>query len=148
MPNLRFPSSHYLIVVCCCGFAALSGCGDGRPTRVPVSGVVLIDDQPLTYGYVRFAPPDSRASAGSLNSDGRFTLTCFTPGDGAVLGKHQVSVIAQEPIGQETIKWHAPKKYADPATSQLAEEISGPTDSIVIRLTWGDQKGPLVEHRR
>jgi hypothetical protein len=126
---------------------ALAGCGDGRPQRVPVSGQVLIDGKPLTHGYVQFAPGDTRASTGALDANGRFTLTCYELGDGAVTGKHKVTVMAQEPIGQETIKWHAPKKYANVATSGLEQEITGPTDSLTIELTWGGEKGPLVERR-
>jgi hypothetical protein len=126
---------------------AAVGCGDGRPKRVPVSGHVLIDGKPLTRGYVQFAPGDSRASTGGLDADGHFVLTCFEMGDGAVTGKHKVSVMAQEPIGQETIKWHAPKKYANANTSGLEEEISGPTDAVKIELTWGGEKGPIVEKR-
>ena len=115
--------------------------------RVPVSGQVLIDSQPLTYGYVRFTPANSRASTGQLDSQGRFTLTCFESGDGAVIGTHKVSVMAQEPIGQENIKWHAPKKYSDPDTSKLTQEITQPTDSIVINLTWANQTGPFTERK-
>jgi hypothetical protein len=128
-----------------CLFVVIAGCSDGRPTRVPVSGRVLIDGKPLTHGYVRFAPADSRASTGSLDSEGRFVLSCFEPGDGCVIGAHKVTVMAQEPIGQEIIKWHAPKKYADPATSGLTQEITGPKDSIIIELSWGGQNGPFTE---
>jgi hypothetical protein len=134
----------FLIVL---ALLATLGCSDGRPERVPVSGQVLIDGQPLTHGYVQFAPADSRASTGALDSSGHFTLTCFEPGDGAVTGKHKVTVMSQEPIGQETIKWHAPKMYANPNESGLEQEITGPTDSIKIELTWGGAKGPIVEKR-
>jgi hypothetical protein len=129
------------------GLLVAAGCSDGRPERVPVSGQVLIDGQPLTHGYVRFAPADSRAATGQLDDNGRFMLTCFEPGDGAVTGKHKVTVMAQEPIGQETIKWHAPQKYASPATSGLEQEITGPTDSVKIELSWGGKRGPIVERR-
>jgi hypothetical protein len=125
--------------------APMAGCGDGRPTRVPVSGQVLIDGEPLTRGYVQFAPSDSRASSGELDANGRFELTCYDPGDGAVRGRHKVAVISKEPIGQETLKWHAPKKYADLRSSGLEQEITGPTDSIKIEITWGGEKGPIVE---
>jgi hypothetical protein len=123
------------------------GCGDGRPKRVPVSGQVLIDGQPLTFGFVRFAPPDSRPSTGELDRNGHFALTCFEPGDGAVTGKHKVTVMGQEAIGHETIKWHAPKKYANPSTSGLEQEITGPTDTVKIEITWDGKKGPIVEGR-
>jgi hypothetical protein len=135
------------IVIVLLSFTAITGCGDGRPKRVPVSGQVLIDGKPLTHGYVQFAPGDSRASTGGLDNNGRFVLTCFEMGDGAVTGKHQVAVMSQEAIGQESIKWHAPKKYASAATSGLEQEITGPTDSVKIELTWGSEKGPFVEKR-
>lgn len=125
--------------------SATFGCGDGRPKRVPVSGQVLIDGKPLAHGYVQFAHPDSRASTGGLDANGHFVLTCYEMGDGAITGKHKIAVMSQEAIGQETIKWHAPKKYATAATSGLEQEITGPTDAVKIELTWGGQKGPIVE---
>src|SRR5262245_59599659 len=128
--------------------SAVVGCGDGRPKRVPVSGQVLIDGKPLTHGYIQFAPGDSRASTGGLDADGHFVLTCFEMGDGAVTGKHKVSVMSQEAIGQETIKWHAPKKYANAKTSGLEQEITGPADDVKIELTWGSEQGQLVEKRK
>jgi hypothetical protein len=124
---------------------AAGGCSDGRPKRVPASGQVLIDGKPLDYGYVQFSPSDSRPSIGQLDANGHFVLSCFDLGDGAVTGLHKVSVNGQEPIGQEVIKWHAPKKYADPRTSQLTQNITGPTDSIKIELTWGGETGPVIE---
>lgn len=139
------PATSNCLLVLVCALAGTAGCSDGRPERVPVSGQVLIDGMPLTKGFVRFTPPDSRAAAGSLDEDGHFTLTCFEPGDGAVLGTHRITVIARESIGQELLKWYAPKKYADPATSGLMQEITGPTDSVEIELTWAGAKGPFTE---
>ncbi len=127
------------------GLVLAVGCNDGRPARVPVSGQVLIDGQPLTRGYVMFAPTDSRPSAGQLDAEGRFKLTCYEPGDGAVTGHHKVAVISKEPINDETVRWHAPKKYADASSSGLEQEITGPTDSVKIELTWGGVKGPITE---
>jgi hypothetical protein len=138
-------SPLFLIFAIC--LLTFPGCGDGRPKRVPVSGQVLLDGKPLTYGYVRFSHPESRASTGSLDAEGKFKLTCFDPGDGVIPGVHQVTVMGQEAIGSETIKWHAPKKYADHASSGLTQEIKGPTDSVVINLTWDGQPGPFVEKR-
>src|SRR5262245_26676316 len=83
------------------------GCGDGRPARVPVSGKVLIDGQPLKVGYIRFVPTGTRASGGSIDAKGRFTLMCFDPADGAVPGKHQVEVLASENLSRTQTKWHA-----------------------------------------
>ena len=118
------------------------GCDDGKPAIVPVSGQVLIDGNPLDFGFIRFAAPNTRPAMGRLDSDGRFTLTCYKEGDGAVVGNHRVAVMAHEPLSGEQIKWHAPKKYSNYATSGLTQEITKPTDSLVINLTWGDEKPP------
>ncbi len=126
----------------------ISGCGDGRPTRVPVSGRVTIDGEPLTHGFIRFIPTGSRMSVGQLDDQGRFQLSCFEGGDGAVLGEHRIVILSQEPLGQTQIKWHAPRKYTAASSSGLTEIIEGPTDSIEIELTWGNKKGPYVQHIR
>lgn len=115
---------------------AIAGCGDGRPSRVPVSGQVLIDEKPLTYGTIQFVPKGARASQGMVDQNGRFTLTCFGDEDGAVPGQHAVAVRAGEPIGPNKIRWHAPKKYTDPSTSGVTQEIVGKADDVVIRLSW------------
>jgi hypothetical protein len=124
---------------------AVAGCGDGRPKRVPVSGQVLIDGQPLSFGYIGFVPEHDRPSVAKLDKHGRFTMACFDVDDGVVVGKHAVEVIAREPLGEDRLRWHAPKKYASSETSGLVEEITEPTDSLTINLTWDGQRGPFVE---
>jgi hypothetical protein len=105
-----------------------------------VSGQVLIDGKPLTYGFVRFSSGDGRVSMGRIDENGRFRLTCYEPGDGAIVGTHRVAVLTHEIIGDAKVKWHAPQKYANYATSGLTQEISEPTDSIVINLSWDEKK--------
>lgn len=112
-----------------------AGC-NSRPTCVPVSGKVLIDGEPLTCGAVIFVPTGGRQSSGIIEPDGQFKLTCFKADDGALIGTHRIQVIASETINNTTMKWHAPKKYAEQQTSGLTQEIKGPTDSVVIDLTW------------
>jgi hypothetical protein len=121
------------------------GCGDGRPTRVPVAGTVLIDGQPLKHGSLRFVPANGRSSFGSLDDQGRFKLTCFETDDGALIGTHQVEVAASESLSPIKTKWHAPKKYSNYTTSGLTQEISGPIDNLEINLSW-DGSEPFVEH--
>jgi hypothetical protein len=121
------------------------GCGDDRPDRVPVSGQVLIDGKPLSYGYVNVLPEKDRASGGQLDENGRFSLSCFEFDDGVVVGTHGIEIIAREPIGEDKLKWHAPKKYADVDTSGLSETFAEPNDSLIINLTWDGKKGPFVE---
>ena len=122
----------------------LLGCSDGRPARVAVSGKVLIDGQPLTQGIVQFVPDGSRPSAGKLDQEGRFTLTCYDGDDGIVPGTHRVMVAAKEVIGESKVKWLAPPKYADFRRSGLSFEITEPTDDLTIELTWDGGK-PFVQ---
>jgi hypothetical protein len=126
---------------------ALSGCGDGRPGRVPVSGKVVIDGEPLTSGSVVFVPEHGRQSIGNLDKDGHFVLSSYASNDGAVLGKHKIRILTLENLSETTLKYHAPKRYEDVQTSGLSEVITGPTDSVLISLTWeGDPHGkPYTE---
>ena len=113
---------------------ALAGCGSGGPKIVPVSGSVTIDGQPLTYGHVQVLPAGWRPASGRLDGSGRFVLTTTTPNDGCPVGTHPVVVLAGESLTPETMKWHAPQKYADVATSDLKVTITGPTDDLKIEL--------------
>jgi len=138
---VRHKAAWIVIMLAC---LSLAGCSDGRPARVPVSGRVLIDGQPLKYGQVQFIPDNARLSGGRLDAEGRFTLSCFEKDDGVVLGLHRVTVTAGEFVSASQTRWHAPKKYTDPARSGLTQQISGPMDDLVINITWNGGK-PFVE---
>jgi hypothetical protein len=131
----------FLIIV----LVTVSGCGDGRPMRVPVSGTVLIDGQPLSRGNIKFVPENGRPSAGKIGQDGRFTLTCYDGADGAILGKHRVQVAANRGISESKIEWFAPQKYADFRTSEIEVEISQPIDDLKIELKSDGKKLPYIE---
>jgi hypothetical protein len=123
--------------------ATAAGCDKG-PKVVPVSGIVLIDGQPLTKGSVQVMPVGSRAAAGTIGPDGRFTLTTTTDGDGCLTGTHAVRVVGNENVGPSDIRWLAPKKYASPDDSGLTVTITGPTKDLKIELTWAGEK-PFIE---
>jgi hypothetical protein len=123
----------------------IPGCGDGRPQRVPVSGQVRIDGQPLKSGGIRFFPDDGRPSTGTIGPDGRFSLSTFEAHDGCTLGNHRVAVISIEELNSNTRRWNLPKIYSSPNTSKITQQIDGPIDSLKIDLTWGREKGPIIE---
>lgn len=113
---------------------------------VPVSGQVTIDGKPVTRGQIMVFPEGHRASIGKLNDEGRFTLSCFEPGDGAPVGQHIATVTAVESIDEHTNRWHAPKQYANKATGTWIT-IDGPVDDLKLNLTWGNAspKAPFTE---
>jgi hypothetical protein len=122
--------------------AALCGCGG--PKLVPVSGKVTIDGQPLTSGYVFVMPKDARAAGGKIDAQGRFTLTTNDDGDGCKPGTHAVTVTARQHLSPTRVKHLIPPKYAQSDTSETTVTIDGPTDELVIALTWAGGK-PYVE---
>jgi len=110
--------------------AFLASCA--APTRSETTIVVNVGSHPLAH------------VAGHADADGRFTLKTFENGDGAVLGTHPVMILAAEQLSPRKQRWHAPKKYANPKTSGLTAAIDGPTDSLLIELSWEGGK-PFVE---
>jgi hypothetical protein len=105
---------------------ATSGCdtGAGAPAQlVPVKGKVTYKGQPLTRGVVRFRPVDSgRQASGQIQPDGSFMLSTFKDGDGAAIGRHQVS-FSGTGAGAKA-KEVVPKKYLQPITSKLEVDVS------------------------
>ncbi len=135
----------YLLL--CVALIPSMGCSDGRPLRVPVSGRVLIDGEPVAHGNIRVFPENDRAASGELDAEGRFELTTYEKADGCVLGTHTVTVNALEPINANEQRWHAPKKYRNIATSGVTLEVTEATDSVEIHLEWNGGK-PFIERSR
>jgi hypothetical protein len=85
-----------------CLIFVFSGCGGSNEYETtPVSGVVTCKGKPVGNATVNFTPlPDASRAAGQrgrpalglTDKDGRFTLTTYSDGDGAIVGKHTVTV--------------------------------------------------------
>ncbi|MCI0458613.1 MAG: hypothetical protein L0Z62_16750 [Gemmataceae bacterium] len=70
---------------------ALAGCSEG-PQVVPVSGILTYKGKPVSNAFVFFQPEDGRPSVGETDDEGRFKLNYDRRQDGALVGKHKVSV--------------------------------------------------------
>jgi hypothetical protein len=129
------------VATVCYALALLSGCAkqDTRPARVPASGTLLRMGQPVAKATVIFEPVGSTpAAAGQTDAAGRFQLTTFDPGDGAVPGAYKVAVRKIELIRGERPaqaaddqagpppdeKWLLPVKYGYTSTSGLTAEVA------------------------
>jgi len=147
-PPCRRPGHCCFAVLVVASFTAtfLSGCGSGRPETVPVSGVVLLDGQPLkAEGTVRVIPKKDRAATGEIDpATGRFTLTTFEKNDGCVPGTHTVTVMARQTIDDTQMRWLIPEKYSQPGTSGLTVKVDGPTDDVKIELK-SEPGGPAAK---
>jgi hypothetical protein len=114
----------------------VSGCsGSNLPPVGQVGGVVTLDGQPLTKGHVQFMPDSSkgtkgRMAVGLIGADGRFKLTAFKPGDGALVGFHKVVIICEEDmpafdpkVAPPPPKSLIPVRYTDANTSGFTAEV-------------------------
>lgn len=85
--------------------SALIGCG-GSKQPVPVSGVVTLDGKPLKYTRVTFNPVErgGHMAVGMTDEQGRFTLTTFEDGDGALPGEYKVTFYVVGPAMEASEK--------------------------------------------
>ena len=113
--------------------ACLAGCGSDSKLG-SVDGVVRLDGKPLTTGTVRFVPAGGRAASGEIQSDGTFTLGTYGESDGALIGKHQVVIIAVQTDpdapkegrmmkANPKVKPLVPNRYMAPGTSGLTADV-------------------------
>jgi hypothetical protein len=132
-----------------------AGCsGNDRPKLVPVSGTVLYNGEPVEAAHVVFlSETTERPARATTDAQGRFRLTSFDPHDGAVPGKHVITVskvvgddapaaaasmedvVAAGPT-ETQVRYLLPERYGDPKRSGLEETVPDRgTDEITLDLT-------------
>jgi hypothetical protein len=108
---------------------ALVGCGPKRPAMAPVKGKVMLNGQLMNIGSVGTVPAAGRGAHGDIRPDGTFELHTYSAGDGALIGKHKVAVVAYDATGGKTPeseygKLMVPKRYANYETSGLTIDVN------------------------
>jgi hypothetical protein len=118
------------------------------PKLVPVSGVVLLDGQPVANAAVLFIPAEGRPAEGTTDAEGKFTLQTFQPGDGALVGLHDVTVtgvrvhgvtattdgLSDADPGKVRYEWFVPQRYSVRETSQLKVEVKPGMGPVKLEL--------------
>tara|TARA_R110002095_G_scaffold190094_2_gene167789 strand:- start:4087 stop:4488 length:402 start_codon:yes stop_codon:yes gene_type:complete len=120
------------------------GCGGANtdlPSTAPVTGRVTYQDQPVSNGLVTFHPANgSKPASGQTGKNGDFTLSTFERGDGAIFGKHKVTIVAYQEgqdvsiVSADKLAYAVPKKYVNEATTSLEAEVKEGTNDIVLEL--------------
>jgi len=119
----------YLMLVC--------GCGESGPRTIEIRGTVTTGGKTLEGGTITFKPtnvPDGgarRPAIGQIESDGSYTLSTFTHGDGALPGEYAVvitSLVGAPPLtvweeNPPKRKSRIPLKYNRADTSGLTASI-------------------------
>lgn len=117
-----------------------AGCG---PTTklAPAGGVLLIDDKPAPNIAVQFIPQGTTGptSYGTTDEQGRFTLKTTDGADGAMVGKHKVTLVAldDERVPQGQVAKKKPRisdRYAI-ITNGLDAEVKEGGGSIELKAT-------------
>jgi hypothetical protein len=115
------------------------GCrGERKEGLAPVKGQITYGGQPVPAGQVFFYPADGgRRSSGTIDQ-GKYVLTSYKPGDGALIGKHKVVIDGTEipapppdidAPGETTVavfkppKRIVPEEYYDQAKTPLEAEV-------------------------
>jgi hypothetical protein len=124
------------------GVLLVIGCDSGGLKTAVVRGKVTYQGKAVTSGTVTFVPDAGGPPAtGEIQPDGTFTLTTYKTGDGAVLGKHKVFVVAMEDtsgkLPEERKALPAPtipNKYTSLATSPLTAEVGDKDNTVQFDL--------------
>jgi hypothetical protein len=129
----------------------ICGCGRSGPETLSVTGTVTLDDKPITGASVMFIPQfEGQPAVGVTDDEGKFTLTTGGSTEGALVGKHQVTVTLKEVSGmlvdkdglsagvapggiQE--KWIVPQRYSTIETSGLSVEVVRGMEPVRLELT-------------
>jgi hypothetical protein len=108
---------------------------------------VTLGDAPVGNVTITFTPSDGRPASGTVDADGRFTLSTFAMRDGAVIGRHRVTFgsLAEIPIpGTLEAKEFKPDPARFPAryggldTTDIEIEVppSGLTGFVIELQPW------------
>lgn len=140
--NLNF--DRFAVLVC---VAAVVGCGRSTPSNrsqtVPVKGTVTYKNAPVEGATVSFLPQDakSKGAVGRTDKSGRYRLTTFKPGDGALPASYRVVIAkttSESRLSEDQQKEYLakgkqlppnvekddlPAKYKNDATSKLTADV-------------------------
>jgi hypothetical protein len=142
---------------------AVVGCGGGpsRPPTYSVTGQITDNGKPVADVDVAFRPDNTaggqKPANGKTDSEGRYTLTTFSFGDGAMAGSYRVTLSKFDiaaggsadvdsddyvpPDASGSIKPpknQLPKKLSDPETSGLTATIDPAAKENVFDFSIGN----------
>jgi hypothetical protein len=130
---MHFLRTHLLLFLLPLFFG---GCmDDGRLPTYPVTGKVAFSDgKPLPGGWIIFeSPGKGLAARGIIETDGTYRLSTYEPDDGAIAGRHLVSIIPAPAEGYDPDQGTAPPaidpKYMHMDRSGLEFEVAEEGDN-------------------
>ena len=114
----------------------LVGCDSSGLTTV--TGKVTYNGEPVPTGTISFVSADKPTAYGEIGPDGSYSLMTNKPGDGAMPGSYQVTVIALEDMGDRMPEDRnplpppvVPNKYSSAGTSGLTAEVEAGKENVI-----------------
>jgi hypothetical protein len=130
-------------------FASVTGCGDGKIARYPVSGIVKVDGQPAAGATVIFCPVNADAEImkhrpfSQTDSSGRYELKTLEPGDGAPAAEYKVTIrwLSEPPQGADADRGggrsvdRLGNRYWIPETTPLTAKVAAGKNDLPFDLS-------------
>ena len=143
---------HGVLLIAVAALTA-AGCANGPDNGPvvphPVSGKVMYDGKPAAGVQVTLIPGDApmvpripRNPHGITGSDGRFTITTFTEGDGAAEGGYQVVLVWPKPEDETSDL----EEHVD--ADRLLGGYDATHSTLNVRVKSGDNELPTFNLRK
>lgn len=134
--KLRFALSLVLLLI-------VTGCGE---SKIPVSGTVLYNDQPLPNVNVVMIRTDGKVASAVTDTSGNFaSVSTDGPGDGALAGEYKVGIT---PVSTVIDEQTSADDYAIPAKSPIPQSYMSADSSglkVVVELGMAPVKLELKD---
>jgi len=130
--------------------SVLSGCNSAPADLASASGVVTLDGKPVADARVMFYPIKGgpRNSNGTTNEKGEFKVSTFGVHDGALTGRHAVTVTKIDPTSQPKVdpkEGYMGKGYDAMMSPEAMKKNSKPKQSLPTKYSTIESSGIEVE---
>jgi hypothetical protein len=116
---------------------AITGCGE---PKIPVSGSVLYNSQPLPNVNVVMIRTDGKVASAVTDSSGNFaSVTTDAPGDGALVGEYKVGIT---PVSTAPDEQGSADAYAIPTKSPIPQSYMS-ADSSGLKVVVESGMAPV-----
>ena len=154
MPLLEIRSARLVLIPLCAAVCILVGCGgEDQPPTFAVSGTVIFPDKkPLVGARIQFRAEGESTTItarGTTDDQGRFELTTFSQGDGAIEGNHLVAVSAYVPDDFDGMTAAERRRAMFPIDPKFKSyETSGLTATVTTNPEENDFNFTVTQMRR
>lgn len=128
--KLRFAFTLIFLLV-------ITGCGE---SKIPVTGSVLYNDQPLPNVNVVMIRTDGKVASALTDSSGNFaSVTTDAPGDGALAGEYKIGITPVSTVSETQASSDA---YAIPTKSPIPQSYMS-ADSSGLKVVVESGMSPV-----